>query len=183
MRRHRHRMDARGCGPEGAPGRTSRTPRRGGAPRAAPARRHAAGRSGTGQSGFTLLEVVIAAFVLFFIVTSTAALLLAATTQSMTNKRFTDAAALAQRELEALRDLPFEGLGRSGDPCAPSPCVPPGTRTAARTVGAHAYMLERTVTPDDPEVNMTRVRVTVTWNTVRGPRSYVAETVFANLSE
>jgi Tfp pilus assembly protein PilV len=132
------------------------------------------------SGGFTVLEVLIAAFILVFAVASTASLFLAAMTQGTVGKRASDAAALAQRELEAIRDLPFDAVGRTAN-CPPPPCVPAGTTVNTQTVGAHAYTVERVVTVDDPAPNMTRIRITVTWD-IRGPRSYVAETIFTNLT-
>lgn len=134
-----------------------------------------------GVGGFTVLEVLVAAMVLVFVVASTAALLLAAMTQGSVSKRATDAAALAQRAVEVLRDLPFDVIGRA---CPPpdQPCVPPGSAVWTETVGAHTYTVERVVTVNDPQPNLKRIRITVTWN-IRGARSYAAETIFTNLRE
>jgi Tfp pilus assembly protein PilV len=115
-----------------------------------------------------VLEVLVAAIILVFVVQATAALLLAAITQGTVSKRATDAAALSQRELEAVRDMPYTSIGS----------VSPRTET----VGAHAYTVERIVTANDPASNMKRVRVVVTWN-IRVPRTYVSETIFTNLRE
>jgi len=121
-----------------------------------------------GQAGFTVLEVLLAQLVFAFVVASTAALHLAAMTQGAVSRRAVEAAALAQEELEQIRDMPYDQILSAG----PTP----------RTVGAHTYVLERVVTNDDPAANMKRIRIIVTWN-IRGPRTYVAETIFTSLSQ
>jgi len=122
-----------------------------------------------GESGFTLLEVLVATFVLSVLIVSTAALLLVAITQGAVSKRAADAATLAQRELEVVRDMAFGA-------------IPVGTAVMARTVGAHTYTMQRVVTDNDPQPNMKRIRVTMTWQ-IRGARSYDAETIFTDLEQ
>ena len=120
------------------------------------------------HDGFTLLEVIIASFLLVFVVASTGALLLAATTQGTVSLRATEAAALAQQELEVLRDMAYDDVTSA----------PPVTRR----VRTRDYVLQRAVTANDPAPNMKRIRITVSW-TARGPRTYVVETVFTNLTQ
>lgn len=118
--------------------------------------------------GFTLIEVLVAVFILVFGIASTAALLVATTTQGTVSRRATEAAALAQKEIEVLRDVRYPDIASA----------PPATLA----VGSNTYTLERVVTADDPAPNMKRIRVTVTW-VIRGTQTYVAETIFTNLSE
>jgi Tfp pilus assembly protein PilV len=112
--------------------------------------------------------VLLATFILVFVVGSTAALLMAVMTQGTVSRRATEAAALAQKELEVVRDMRYDDIASA------SP--------ATLVVGNDTYSLERVVTANDPAPNMKRIRVTVTW-VIRGTRTYVAETVFTNLSQ
>ena len=125
-------------------------------------------QKGPRHNGFTLLEVLLATFILVFGVAATAALLLAANTQGTVSRRATEAAALAQRELEVLRDMRYDDIASA----SPTTLV----------VGRKTYSLERVVTVNDPAPNMKRIRVTLTW-VIRGTRTYVAETIFTNLSQ
>lgn len=125
-------------------------------------------QKGPRHNGFTLLEVLLATFILVFGVAATAALLLAANTQGTVSRRATEAAALAQRELEVLRDMRYDDIASA----SPTNLV----------VGSKTYSLERVVTVNDPAPNMKRIRVTLTW-VIRGTRTYVAETIFTNLSQ
>lgn len=125
-------------------------------------------QKGPRHNGFTLLEVLLATFILIFGVVATAALLLAANTQGTVSRRATEAAALAQKELEVLRDMSYDDIASA----SPTTLV----------VGSKTYSLERVVTVNDPAPNMKRIRVTLTW-VIRGTRTYVAETIFTNLSQ
>ncbi len=125
-------------------------------------------QKGPRHNGFTLLEVLLATFILVFGVAATAALLLAANTQGTVSRRATEAAALAQKELEVLRDMRYDDIASA----SPMTLV----------VGSKTYSLERVVTVNDPAPNMKRIRVTLTW-VIRGTRTYVAETIFTDLSQ
>lgn len=120
------------------------------------------------QQGFSVLEVLIASYILVFAIAATAALLIGLMTQTMASRRATEAAALAARELETLRDAQYRAIAS-----APA---------SMRTVGANSYTLERIVTVDDPAPNLKHIRVTVSW-TLRGARSYAVETVYTSLRE
>jgi Tfp pilus assembly protein PilV len=120
------------------------------------------------SGGFTILEVLVASMILVFVIASSAGLLLATMTQGTASRRVTDAATLAQQELEIVRDLDYANI---------TSAIP---RQA--TVGAYAYTVERVVSVNDPVPNTKRITVTVSW-TMRGPRTYVAETIFTSLRE
>ena len=121
-----------------------------------------------GENGFTVVEVLVAVVILAFVLTAVNALLVAGVTQAAVSKRATDAAAAAQQELETLRDLSYASILS-----APSKTV---------TVGTHTYTVNRVVTDNDPQPNMKRITVTVTWN-LQGVRSYVAETIYADFGK
>lgn len=121
-----------------------------------------------GEDGFTVVEVLVAVVILGFVLIAVNALLLAGFAQAAVSKRASDAAGVAQQELETLRDLSYANIQAT-----PSKTV---------TVGAYTYTVNRTVTVDDPQPNMKHITVTVTWN-LQGARSYVAETVFADFGK
>ena len=121
-----------------------------------------------GDGGFTILEVLVATFILVFVIQATAALMLAAMTKATVSRRATEAAALAQRELEMCRDMPYDEIMSE-----------PAT---TQTVGSNTYTLERVVTTGDPAPNMKRIQVTVTWS-VHGSKTYVVETIYTNVRQ
>lgn len=121
-----------------------------------------------GEYGFTVVEVLVAVVILAFVLTAINALLVAGVTQAAVSKRATDAAAVAQQELETLRDLSYASILS-----APAKTV---------TVGTHTYTVNRVVTDNDPQPNMKHITVTVTWN-LQGVRSYVAETIYADFGK
>ncbi len=120
------------------------------------------------EDGFTVVEVLISMVILGFVLIAVNALLLAGFTQAAVSKRASDAAGVAQQELETLRDLSYANIQ-----AAPSKTL---------TVGAYTYTVNRTVIVDDPQPNMKHITITVTWD-LQGGRSYVAETVFADFGK
>ncbi len=122
---------------------------------------------GRTSQGFTLLEVLIAVLILVGALAGTAALLTAGITHEYVSRKTTAAAALAQREVERLRDLPFAEIASS-------------TAPETFTVDGQTYEVVREVTPIGAPEPMKRVRVVVTW-THMGPRSYQTEVIFTDL--
>ncbi len=124
--------------------------------------RHARRRA---ERGFTVIEVVVALFLLGFGLTLMANVILFGLSQAAEGKRATDAAALAQQTLELYHDRKFSS-------------VVAGTVTTTPTVGTDAYTVTAVVTTNNPQSNMTRVRVTVTWG---AGQSYADETILSAL--
>lgn len=118
------------------------------------------------EGGFTTIEVLIAIILLSTGVLASAQLLVVASSQGRLAKQGSDAAALAAHTIEQYRDKKYTSLTS-------------GTVVTTPTVGADTYAVQAVVTRDDPSPNMTRVRVTVTWN--GGGQSYVSETLLSNL--
>ncbi len=118
------------------------------------------------EHGVTVLEVVVAVVLFAVIVAATAGILSLGSTRGAQNRRATEAAILAQRELERLRHTPYDQL--------------PDSATWTETVGSNTYTLQREMRRDQPEANMTWIRITVSWDSV-GPQTYVVETIFTNL--
>jgi prepilin-type N-terminal cleavage/methylation domain-containing protein len=118
-------------------------------------------------AGFTLLEVLLAMLILAAATAGTAALLTAGITHEYLSRRTTAAAALAQREVERLRDVPFGEIASS-----------PAPETI--TVDGQTYQVSREVECFGTPAAMKRVRVEVTW-TQMGLRRYQTEVVFTDL--
>jgi Tfp pilus assembly protein PilV len=120
----------------------------------------------TRPGGFTVLEVVVAAFLLTVGLLATAQLLVVATSQGRLGKQASDASTLAAQTIEKYRDVNF-------------PTLAAGTYITNPVVGADRYTVQAVVTANDPQPNMDRVRVTVSWNA--GGQSYVSETILGPL--
>ncbi len=126
--------------------------------------RRAAGTSDSCR-GFTVMEVIIAAFLLTVGLVATAQLVMMATGHVALSKQQSDAAALASQTVEQYRDVAFNALAA-------------GTYTATPTVGAITYTVQTVVTVNDPTTGMKRVSVTVTWS---GGQSYATSTIVSPL--
>ncbi len=118
------------------------------------------------ERGFTALEVLVAMVLLSTGLLATAQLIVVATTQGHLAKQGSDASTLAAQTIEQYRDQNYATL--TG-----------GVFYTYPTVGADPYTVRADVTLNDPQTNMTRVKVTVTWN--GGAQSYVTETILSNL--
>ena len=118
------------------------------------------------EGGFTSLEVLVALVLLALALTATADLMVFATTQARLAKQTADASTLAAQTLEQYRDANYNN-------------IQPGEFITMPGVGADMYTVTADVTRDDPQANMTRVRVTVAWN--EGAQSYVSETILSVL--
>jgi Tfp pilus assembly protein PilV len=117
------------------------------------------------EGGFTVLEVIVAGFLLAVGLIATAQLAVMATTQVALGRQASDASTLAAQTIEQYRDINFSKLLA-------------GTFVTTPTVGTTTFTVTTVVTNNDPQPNMTRVRVTVTW---RGGQQYVAETILSTL--
>ena len=118
------------------------------------------------EGGFTVLEVVVAGFLLAIGLIATAQLAVMATGQVAVGRQASDASTLAAQTIEQYRDINFSKL--TG-----------GTSVTTPTVGVTTFTVTTVVTNNDPQANMTRVRVTVTWG--GGGKTYVAETILSAL--
>jgi Tfp pilus assembly protein PilV len=116
-------------------------------------------------SGFTVMEVIIAAFLLTVGLMATAQLVVMATGHVSLSRQQTDAAALAAQTIEQYRDINFNSLAA-------------GTYNSSATVGATTFNVQTVVTNNDPQAGMKRVVVTVTWV---GGQSYATSTILSTL--
>ncbi len=117
------------------------------------------------RDGFTVMEVIISAFLLTVGLIATAQLVMMATGQVALSKQQSDAAALASQTVEQYRDITFNSLAQ-------------GTYTKNSTIGATTYSVQTVVTVNDPTTGMKRVAVTVTWG---GGQSYATSTILSPL--
>lgn len=120
----------------------------------------------TRRAGFTLLEV-LAALSLFAIVASgTGAMALQSMRFTVANRHGTQAAMLAQEELEYQRGLDF------GDIAA---------RTQTRIMGGQSYQVATGVQANNPAAGMSKLTVTVSWYGPEGSKSYVVQTIYTTV--
>jgi Tfp pilus assembly protein PilV len=115
--------------------------------------------------GFTVIEVVIAAFLLAAGLIATAQLAVMATGQVSLSRQQSDGSRVAAQTIEQYRDVGFYTLAA-------------GTYNASQTVGATTYTVQTVVTVDTPQVGLKTVVVTITW---RGGQSYATSTILSPL--
>lgn len=118
------------------------------------------------ERGFTALEVLVAAMLLSVGLLASAQLIVVATGQGHLARQGSDASTLAAQTIEQYRDMNYANLVG-------------GSFITNPIVGSDQYTVTADVTRNDPQINMTRVRVTVTWN--GGTKSYVSETILSTL--
>jgi len=118
--------------------------------------------------GFTVIEVIIAAFLLAAGLVATAQLVVMATGQVSLSRQQSDGARVAAQTIEQYRDVYFYTLGA-------------GTYTSSQLVGATIYTVTTVVTADTPQVGLKTVAVTVTWSGGSGGKSYATSTILSPL--
>ena len=117
------------------------------------------------SGGFTVIEVIIAAFLLAAGLVATAQLVVMATGQVSLSRQQSDAARVAAQTIEQYRDIYFYTLAA-------------GTYTSSQAVGAVTYTVTTVVTVDTPQVGLKTVAVNVTWG---GGQSYATSTYLSPL--
>jgi Tfp pilus assembly protein PilV len=118
------------------------------------------------ETGFTTLEVLVAMVLLSVALTATTQLIVFSTAQGHLAKQTSDASTLAAHTIEQYRDANYATIQQ-------------GQFITTPGFGTDMYTVTTNVTRDDPEKNMTRVRVNVTWN--GGGQGYVSETILSSL--
>jgi len=118
--------------------------------------------------GFTVIDVIIAAFLLAAGLVATAQLVVMATGQVSLSRQQSDGARVAAQTIEQYRDVYFYTLGA-------------GTYTSSQLVGATIYTVTTVVTADTPQVGLKTVAVTVTWSGGSGGKSYATSTILSPL--
>jgi prepilin-type N-terminal cleavage/methylation domain-containing protein len=135
-------------------------------------RRGAPASAGTAASGFTLIEVLVAAVLLLIVFFGLAQVYTRGRRQVDLEEDRRRATAVAQARLDGIRrDFRYETL--------------PGLDGTDTTfvVDKTSFVVSHDVTPATPEPQATTVAVTVTWNAIVGganvPRSLTATTLLA----
>jgi prepilin-type N-terminal cleavage/methylation domain-containing protein len=118
------------------------------------------------QSGFTLIEVLVAVVVLGLAAAATASGFRSTTSFLGDNALHAEAVTLAQRAVEDLRTIPFEQID-----------------DGARESEDGTYLLTTEVTPDFPERGMKKIVVTVSWDWKGEVRSYALQTVYSRVTK
>lgn len=121
--------------------------------------------------GFTVIEVIVSAFLLTVGLLATTQLMLMATGHVAMSRQQSTAATLATQTIEQYRDINFGTL--LGLSCPVQGC----TYTATPTVGGIIYSVATNVKPNIPATTMTTVAVTVTW----GGNTYATSTILSPL--
>jgi prepilin-type N-terminal cleavage/methylation domain-containing protein len=123
-----------------------------------------------GNSGFTLIETLIALAIFGIVSMAITSLMVMNTRMISENAQSSEAIGYAQELLENLREVPVESL---------SPGSMSSTRTSSRGT---VFTITWTVTPNTPALGRTSVAVTVVWNHKGSPRSYATQSIFTKIS-
>jgi len=119
------------------------------------------------ERGFSLLEV-LAGMSLFAIVASSVGML---ATQSIRrtveNRHGTEAALLAQQEMERVREIDYTNIV---------------SRTTSQTMNGHTFVITTGVLDDTPAASMKQITVSVGWTGPEGPHSYAISTIYTDVT-
>jgi len=120
-----------------------------------------------GERGFSLLEALAAA-TLFALVSAAMGTLAVGSIRATTfNRHASQAALLAQREMERVRALPYEQIASA---------------TTTETMGGQTYTIDTVVESDVPAANMSRITVTASWTGPEGAKSYATQTIYTDIT-
>jgi type IV pilus assembly protein PilV len=123
-------------------------------------RRHTQNRD-KGESGFTLLEVIIAMGILATGLLAVAAAQLTAIRMTARSKNLMHATHLAQAQMEVFQALPQAGLPATGnDPNNP---IALNLTSDPNNPDATTFNRSWVITPNDPSLGITKVTVQVDW--------------------
>jgi prepilin-type N-terminal cleavage/methylation domain-containing protein len=118
------------------------------------------------RAGFTLLEVLAALSLFAIVAAGTGAMALQSMRHTVANRHATQAAMLAQEELEYQRGLDFDAI------------VP---RSLSRTMGGQYYTVTTGVVANTPAAAMSTITVTVGWTGPEGSKSYAVQTIYTTV--
>jgi prepilin-type N-terminal cleavage/methylation domain-containing protein len=119
------------------------------------------------QRGFTLLEA-LAATTLFAIVSAAMGTLAVGSIRATTfNRHASQAALLAQWEMERVRALEYASMVNA---------------STTKVMGGQTYTLATLVEPNTPAANMARITVTASWTGPEGAKSYATQTIYTDVT-
>jgi Tfp pilus assembly protein PilV len=119
------------------------------------------------QEGLSLLEA-LAATTLFALVSAAMGTLALGSIRATTfNRHASQAALLAQWEMERVRALPYESIANS---------------STTKVMGGQTYTLATQVESDVPAASMSRITVTASWVGPEGAKSYATQTIYTDIT-
>ena len=122
--------------------------------------------SATPESGFTLIEVMIALAIMSIGVLSLGVAQLTAMRMSSTSSRLSQAMYLAEEQMEIFRSMPWGATFTALVVDQPDP----GNPIVPVAGDASAYNRSWTIQPNQPPHNMSEITITVTWVNATGSR-------------
>lgn len=114
------------------------------------------------ESGYTLIEVMIAMAILGIGLLSIAVAQLTAMKVSSRSKNLQQAMFLAREQLDSLEALPRGAVLLAAAAVIDDPANP--IQVGTDPTDATRFNRQTTIAPNDPQANVARVTVTVTWN-------------------
>lgn len=119
------------------------------------------------QRGFSLLEA-LAATTLFALVSAAMGTLALGSIRSTTfNRHASQAAMLAQWEMERVRSLDYPNMV---------------SQTTSKSMGGQTFSLTTLVETDVPAANMKRITVTAGWTGPEGAKTYATQTIYTDIT-
>ena len=119
------------------------------------------------QRGFSILEA-LAATTLFALVSAAMGTLALGSIRATTfNRHASQAALLAQEEMERVRSLDYSLMVN---------------QSTTKTMGAQSYTVATVVETDVPAANMKRITVTSSWVGPEGAKSYATQTIYTDIT-
>jgi Tfp pilus assembly protein PilV len=119
------------------------------------------------QRGLSLLEA-LAATTLFALVSAAMGTLALGSIRATTfNRHATQAALLAQWEMERIRALDYASMVN---------------QSSTKTVEGQSYTVATQVEDDTPAANMKRITVTASWTGPEGAKSYATQTIYTDIT-
>ncbi len=122
--------------------------------------------SATPESGFTLIEVMIALAIMSIGVLSLGVAQLTALRMSSTSSRLSQAMYLAEEQMEIFRSMPWGATFTALVVDQPDP----GNPILPVAGDASAYNRSWTIQPNQPPHNLSEITITVTWVNATGSR-------------
>ena len=128
--------------------------------------------SGSCESGFTIIEVMIAFTILAIGLAAIGTAQLSALRLTTTSKHLSQAMYLAEEQMEIFHSMPFNATFQIAATDVPDP-----TNPLIPVIGdSSSYNRTWTIAPNQPPSGLTQITVTVTWTTSNGGRNSVSLT-------
>lgn len=119
------------------------------------------------ERGFSLLEA-LAATTLFALVSAAMGTLALGSIRATTfNRHASQAAFIAQEEMERVRALDYSLMVNA---------------SSTKTMGGQSYTLGTVVETDVPAANMKRITVTASWSGPEGAKSYATQAIYTDIT-